>query len=111
MLLFFFQAEDGIRDIGVTGVQTCALPIFVRVPAIRYEYGGDQTPRDERPDVRHDHPAQEASEPLDLNPEAGAARPHVAARSSRLGHYSPFPFSKIRTTCPINPKLRDALVQ
>src|SRR3712207_8002903 len=26
--LFFFQAEDGIRDIGVTGVQTCALPIF-----------------------------------------------------------------------------------
>src|SRR5947209_17970158 len=27
MLFFFFQAEDGIRDIGVTGVQTCALPI------------------------------------------------------------------------------------
>ena len=26
---FFFQAEDGIRDIGVTGVQTCALPILV----------------------------------------------------------------------------------
>src|SRR5215203_6886886 len=27
---FFFQAEDGIRDIGVTGVQTCALPICSR---------------------------------------------------------------------------------
>src|SRR3712207_8279559 len=26
--MFFFQAEDGIRDIGVTGVQTCALPIY-----------------------------------------------------------------------------------
>src|SRR5256886_10197714 len=26
-LLFFFQAEDGIRDLTVTGVQTCALPI------------------------------------------------------------------------------------
>src|SRR5260370_28852275 len=26
---FFFQAEDGIRDSGVTGVQTCALPISV----------------------------------------------------------------------------------
>src|SRR3712207_8774951 len=26
-MYFFFQAEDGIRDIGVTGVQTCALPI------------------------------------------------------------------------------------
>src|SRR3712207_7086524 len=33
---FFFQAEDGIRDIGVTGVQTCALPIC----------------RPERPDAR-----------------------------------------------------------
>src|SRR5690348_18327235 len=28
MLFFFFQAEDGIRDGRVTGVQTCALPIF-----------------------------------------------------------------------------------
>src|SRR2546430_5957511 len=26
----FFQAEDGIRDLTVTGVQTCALPIFLR---------------------------------------------------------------------------------
>src|SRR5687768_17872851 len=26
---FFFQAEDGIRGVAVTGVQTCALPIFV----------------------------------------------------------------------------------
>src|SRR5207302_7631504 len=26
--VFFFQAEDGIRDFHVTGVQTCALPIF-----------------------------------------------------------------------------------
>src|SRR5260370_6662173 len=26
--MFFFQAEDGIRDSSVTGVQTCALPIF-----------------------------------------------------------------------------------
>src|SRR2546427_5666126 len=27
---FFFQAEDGIRDLTVTGVQTCALPIWVQ---------------------------------------------------------------------------------
>src|SRR2546429_8933676 len=27
MFIFFFQAEDGIRDVAVTGVQTCALPI------------------------------------------------------------------------------------
>src|SRR5256885_12896842 len=29
-VFFFFQAEDGIRDYKVTGVQTCALPIFDR---------------------------------------------------------------------------------
>src|SRR5207248_4978804 len=29
---FFFQAEDGIRDRTVTGVQTCALPIYRAVP-------------------------------------------------------------------------------
>src|SRR5256884_1332808 len=38
-LVFFFQAEDGIRDVAVTGVQTCALPICVRThgdkPAVR----------------------------------------------------------------------------
>src|SRR2546429_6092715 len=30
LVFFFFQAEDGIRDVAVTGVQTCALPIYVR---------------------------------------------------------------------------------
>src|SRR5256886_4054805 len=35
--LFFFQAEDGIRDLTVTGVQTCALPIYARrVRCARY---------------------------------------------------------------------------
>src|SRR5260370_32731971 len=29
MIFFFFQAEDGIRDSSVTGVQTCALPISI----------------------------------------------------------------------------------
>src|SRR5436305_9268121 len=28
-IFFFFQAEDGIRDADVTGVQTCALPIWI----------------------------------------------------------------------------------
>ena len=28
VISFFFQAEDGIRDVAVTGVQTCALPIY-----------------------------------------------------------------------------------
>ena len=35
---FFFQAEDGIRDIGVTGVQTCALPISHELRKIVFIY-------------------------------------------------------------------------
>src|SRR5256886_4345115 len=33
LFFFFFQAEDGIRDLTVTGVQTCALPIFLSAAA------------------------------------------------------------------------------
>jgi len=35
-VFFFFQAEDGIRDWSVTGVQTCALPISAK-PLVLYD--------------------------------------------------------------------------
>src|SRR5256886_11819361 len=38
LLFFFFQAEDGIRDLTVTGVQTCALPIWGRQREHRCEH-------------------------------------------------------------------------
>src|SRR6266446_3398337 len=37
--VFFFQAEDGIRDYKVTGVQTCALPISPFVVQVRAAWG------------------------------------------------------------------------
>src|SRR2546422_4299379 len=44
IFFFFFQAEDGIRDVAVTGVQTCALPILFMGTAWKwvwmYEVGG-----------------------------------------------------------------------
>src|SRR2546422_5386140 len=51
-VFFFFQAEDGIRDVAVTGVQTCALPIcdgeadgeagdFIESAALIYGCGKD----------------------------------------------------------------------
>src|SRR2546425_9510012 len=49
MLFFFFQAEDGIRDKLVTGVQTCALPICARVDPHAHRDEGDG----------HDDPAVE----------------------------------------------------
>src|SRR2546430_2109730 len=68
-IFFFFQAEDGIRDLTVTGVQTCALPIWA--PASRRSLGLG------RSHVLHPRRAQEGR---------GAARParagvEAAARS------------------------------
>src|SRR5437773_12383865 len=40
MFVFFFQAEDGIRDRDVTGVQTCALPIFIGIGGSATTDGG-----------------------------------------------------------------------
>src|SRR5260370_18938847 len=47
MFFFFFQAEDGIRDSSVTGVQTCALPISIFVCYCGIEKGAS---RRKRPD-------------------------------------------------------------
>src|SRR3712207_7630271 len=53
---FFFQAEDGIRDIGVTGVQTCALPIWPCAP--------DPTPQPTSPTGRGGFSSRAAKPPL-----------------------------------------------
>src|SRR5256885_11209852 len=48
MLSVFFQAEDGIRDYKVTGVQTCALPICIvkSYPAAQALISGEQSKQD-----------------------------------------------------------------
>src|SRR2546427_12755492 len=58
-LFFFFQAEDGIRDLTVTGVQTCALPIYrAGVLARRLARPGqEQLPRHPAPPAAHPGPA------------------------------------------------------
>src|SRR2546430_11991361 len=51
MFFFFFQAEDGIRDLTVTGVQTCALPISrtVTLARIPVSFGKQKSPRNATP--------------------------------------------------------------
>src|SRR5690606_5953186 len=46
--LFFFQAEDGIRDFHVTGVQTCALPIYRAAPPPGRRHTATAAPRTPR---------------------------------------------------------------
>src|SRR4051794_41980819 len=75
ILFFFFQAEDGIRDGRVTGVQTCALPICGR------ERGGDGG-RARRPADRRGRPGGARG---DEGERRGQARPLQIGRASCRG--------------------------
>src|SRR5438093_13405761 len=72
LLFFFFQAEDGIRDWSVTGVQTCALPISslpeTKLPA----RSGPQRKRPRR---------VKAPSPAESRRSRGSARPPSKGRS------------------------------
>src|SRR5205807_6943973 len=102
-LFFFFQAEDGIRDYKVTGVQTCALPISVpderghRVPArkapaeVLEERGGTGRPRAANQELEHhieQAAAGEGREPADEQDPLTAGREHEAdgERQDRQRH-------------------------
>src|SRR2546430_7256801 len=50
---FFFQAEDGIRDLTVTGVQTCALPISVNPAPLLILSGGEPLLRRDLGETAH----------------------------------------------------------
>src|SRR3989475_933506 len=52
VFFFFFQAEDGIRDLTVTGVQTCALPIWTRLPSSMTALSGKRKKWEALPDRR-----------------------------------------------------------
>ena len=71
VFFFFFQAEDGIRDYKVTGVQTCALPILYYKDGT--EYIGDY----------HIHPTQ--------GPMVGAT--HVKSAHPKLYYSDQLPLS------------------
>src|SRR3712207_8817512 len=80
----FFQAEDGIRDIGVTGVQTCALPIS-RTTVLRpcRTAPGPRTWRSRRPvpvqDPRRDRGQRSSS----ARPDRGRGRRATVGPGSR----------------------------
>ena len=50
LVFFFFQAEDGIRDHCVTGVQTCALPISMPAAGTSFECLGGRAAHDDAAD-------------------------------------------------------------
>src|SRR2546422_9623022 len=88
LFFFFFQAEDGIRDVAVTGVQTCALPIcFLQCQISRSAVQRDRQCR---------HPVTCSS--------AGSFSCHwkppswIRTKCRRGGHPSVFAFRAVRRT-------------
>src|SRR5690606_41017792 len=80
---FFFQAEDGIRDFHVTGVQTCALPIS----------------RGSRGRGRRPVGASRAAPLLRCHPVRGAARSGAPQTRDRVRHAVPPPVLAILGRC------------
>src|SRR6266496_2850413 len=82
VFFFFFQAEDGIRDLYVTGVQTCALPISGRrrtpsAPPPRTVAGGDDQAAG---DPRHHRRLRRALRRAAARAAGGTPSSHVAPR-------------------------------
>src|SRR2546425_289064 len=99
MLFFFFQAEDGIRDKLVTGVQTCALPISAGTC--------DTGPRPKRSRSRRTRSRLRREGPRDcLSALAGRRRPAGGGRTRRLPP-RPLPVRlPLRGACPPPPSHR-----
>src|SRR2546422_695843 len=90
MVFFFFQAEDGIRDVAVTGVQTCALPISQEVGvAARLHHFAAAGPALEladdtdlvQPEVRRDQQPHEREEHDGLPPDHLRVRVRLSMRA------------------------------
>src|SRR2546426_677620 len=93
LFFFFFQAEDGIRDYKVTGVQTCALPISPGGAGAQGER------RSRRGEKARDHPGRDrtrtGAKATDVNPQKRrkiferlrSANPHP---TTELAHRTPF---------------------
>src|SRR5690606_40795716 len=79
LIFFFFQAEDGIRDFHVTGVQTCALPISTRSKqALR-----TPRPRSEHHDSAKNRRARSPFVPANPRYAPGRSEEHTSELQSR----------------------------
>src|SRR6266403_5234880 len=84
LFLFFFQAEDGIRDLYVTGVQTCALPIWAKIPSAT-SCRGARAPARPRVVLRARRRTDRATVPPLPRAETSRGRATVLLASTRAG--------------------------
>src|SRR6266511_5760360 len=88
VFFFFFQAEDGIRDFHVTGVQTCALPIsYVQLALVQVDVGGESAEDEGRCEDQCDESASHVHPP-DVRLHRSALR--LVERPSKRGRRESF---------------------
>src|SRR5690606_40615777 len=92
---FFFQAEDGIRDFHVTGVQTCALPIYICafIPLVIYPSPADarrayQSYSDTDSQVKPKPKPMVAPKPANSRKPATPPKPAKRSEERRVGKES-----------------------
>src|SRR5688572_33481957 len=85
MIYFFFQAEDGIRDLTVTGVKTCALPIWTG--GARTAASPERPVRRRRLGVKSDGLTVRRATISDLDVEIGRASCREECRSRGRPHH------------------------
>src|SRR5690349_22958945 len=89
-MFFFFQAEDGIRDLYVTGVQTCALPISLPAHSPRNAADAGAAPAAKARACRSHRPKRSSSRPMRArgcrstsHPTARRSEEHTSELQSR----------------------------
>src|SRR2546425_13347068 len=88
LCFFFFQAEDGIRDKLVTGVQTCALPIWWHPPLDAVLHGAVRSPQ---PAFHPPQLPQRTAGRRGLSPDSDPPTPAFTHRTSHMTQALPLP--------------------
>src|SRR3989449_1477543 len=83
LFFFFFQAEDGIRDVAVTGVQTCALPIYPPGAQTQRARPAASPPPARAPDIRRISARSRHSPPRPLPPSPSHPLPRAVRAAIR----------------------------
>src|SRR2546425_3136823 len=91
VIFFFFQAEDGIRDKLVTGVQTCALPIYeidlLLIMTVHPGFGGQPFRTDQMHKVRR---ARSLNRKLDIAVDGGIRSEERRVGKECRSRWSPY---------------------
>src|SRR5256885_5620278 len=109
LIFFFFQAEDGIRDYKVTGVQTCALPIFASQKVVKHRAREDEEERVGRKVVANAYVDRAQHQEAREERERQRSEEHTSNSSHLVSSYAVFCLKKTITNANCTPAMTPPL--